>query len=90
MAGNEPVARQGCAVDSRHIRANANLRAIPIIAVTALVMPGDRERCFAAGANDYLTKPVSLRLLHETIDKHLRQSKELQHDNQLNDSNLDH
>ncbi|WP_165774571.1 hybrid sensor histidine kinase/response regulator [Candidatus Viridilinea mediisalina] len=44
----------------RHIRANG-LQDTPIIALTALTMPGDRERCMAAGANAYIAKPVSLR-----------------------------
>jgi CheY-like chemotaxis protein len=39
----------------------------PIIALTALAMPGDQERCLAAGAQAYLTKPVSLQNLREVI-----------------------
>lgn len=50
------------------IRADANTRSIPIIALTALAMTGDRERCLAAGANDYLAKPVKLKKLLETIN----------------------
>jgi CheY-like chemotaxis protein len=49
----------------RRIRADTDLSTIPIITLTALAMPGDHERCLAAGANAYLSKPVSLQgLLH--------------------------
>jgi len=41
----------------------------PIIAVTALAMPGDREQCLAAGVNEYLTKPVRLKGLVETMQR---------------------
>jgi PAS domain S-box-containing protein len=55
---------------TRAIRAHGpeGTRAVPIVAITALAMAGDRERCLAAGATEYLTKPVGLKRLASTID----------------------
>jgi len=53
----------------QQIRANPALVQIPIIALTALVMEGDRDRCLAAGANEYLSKPVKLKQLATLIQQ---------------------
>lgn len=45
---------------------------IPVIAVTAQAMPGDRERSIAAGADDYISKPVDVELLTTIIEEHLK------------------
>ncbi|MBE9109231.1 GAF domain-containing protein [Nodosilinea sp. LEGE 07298] len=50
-----------------HIRRDPRFNEVPIIALTSLAMPGDRDRCLAAGATEYLSKPVRLKQLVESI-----------------------
>ncbi len=56
---------------TQQIRHDRALAKIPIIAMTALAMAGDRERCLKAGANEYLTKPIKLKQLAATIQQFL-------------------
>lgn len=52
---------------TRRIRMDVNLAGIPIIALTALAMTGDWEKCAEVGMNAYLSKPVNLEDLKRTI-----------------------
>jgi CheY-like chemotaxis protein len=60
---------------TRQIRTDAMLGEIPVIAMTALTMPGDREQCLDAGVNDYLRKPLSIKGLLKTVQQHLGERK---------------
>ena len=46
--------------------------AIPVVAVTAQAMTGDRERCLSAGADGYLSKPVDVEQLLQLLKEHLK------------------
>ena len=51
----------------RNLKASPDWKQIPVIAVTAMAMMGDRDRVLAAGANAYMSKPLDLTLLIDTI-----------------------
>jgi CheY-like chemotaxis protein len=56
---------------TRLIRRNARWKDLPVIALTAHAMTGDRERCLEAGMNGYLSKPVQTPQLLAEIDRAL-------------------
>ena len=52
---------------TKRIKAEDSLRRIPVLALTANAIDGDRERCMAAGCDDYETKPVDFDRLLKKI-----------------------
>jgi CheY-like chemotaxis protein len=57
---------------TRQLRVAPETAAVPIIALSAHAMPEDRERAFAAGCDDFITKPVDFARLIDRIDVLLR------------------
>jgi two-component system cell cycle response regulator DivK len=55
-----------------HIKDTAGLELIPIIALTANVMRGDRERSLKAGCDGYIQKPIDIDALSEQVERFLR------------------
>lgn len=56
------------------IREDANLKQIPIIALTAKALADDRQKCLDAGANDYVTKPIDTDILLKKVEQWIKQT----------------
>lgn len=54
---------------TKMLKADDALRGIPVLAVTAFVMKGDKEKCFAAGCDGYVAKPISVPHFLDTVKK---------------------
>ena len=54
---------------TRELKGIESTCAIPVVAVTAHAMPGDRERALAAGCNEYISKPVDFSRLIDIVSK---------------------
>ncbi len=58
-----------------HLRADPTTQKIPVIAITASVMPDDKERILAAGFDGYQTKPISINEFLNNVDAALNKGK---------------
>lgn len=54
------------------IRNNNRYNKIPIIAVTAKAMPGDREKCLQSGADEYISKPIDVDAMFAILDHYTK------------------
>jgi len=61
---------------TQKLRTDPEFKDTPIIALTALAMSNDRERCLQAGMNEYMSKPVNLKALAKMIRQFLFDGKE--------------
>ncbi|MCW5623359.1 MAG: response regulator [Burkholderiales bacterium] len=59
---------------ARRLKADPQLRGVPVIAVTSYAMQGDREKCVEAGAEGYIEKPIDPDTFVDEVERFLRQA----------------
>ncbi|HPX61423.1 MAG TPA: response regulator [Deltaproteobacteria bacterium] len=57
---------------AQQLRANSDLSAIPIVALTSYAMAGDREKALAAGCNGYIEKPINPDTFMQQVEQHFQ------------------
>ena len=72
--------REASTVQPSHINVNRSVSHVPIVALTAHAMQGDRELCLAAGMDDYLTKPFTLSQLEQVLARWVFNRRSIQID----------
>ncbi|MHB8590329.1 MAG: response regulator [Candidatus Dormibacteraceae bacterium] len=60
---------------TRQLKADPAMKAVPVVALTARAMVGDRELCLAAGCSGYITKPIDTRGIVEEVARFLSAAK---------------
>ncbi len=60
---------------TRQLKSHADTRGIPVIALTAHTLPGDRKRALEVGCDGYLSKPMNIASFTETISEALQKAK---------------
>lgn len=60
---------------ARALRLDPKLAGVPIVAVTSYALPGDRQRCMAAGCNGYIEKPIDPESFALQVESFVRESK---------------
>ncbi len=61
---------------TRRLKADPRMGGVPVVAITAYAMVGDRERALEAGCDGYIPKPVDVRALPDHVARFLRQGRD--------------